>query len=132
MIALDTNCLLRLLTNDLPDQARKVADLLEQCENSGSAAFIAVPVLVETIGNLAWRRYRFSREQIVAVINRLLNTQVLVIDQRDAVAAALKDFQLGWGDYADHLIRRLADLSGATPVVTFDAELLGHVGFAAP
>jgi predicted nucleic-acid-binding protein len=132
MIALDTNCLLRLLTNDLPDQARQIADLLERCERDGGTAFIAVPVLVETIGNLAWRRYRFSRELIAEVINRLLSTQVLVIDQRDAVAAALGDFRLGWGDFTDHLIRRISDLSGATPVVTFDAELLGHDGFIAP
>jgi predicted nucleic-acid-binding protein len=132
MTALDTNCLLRLLTNDLPDQARRVAGFLEKCEKDRRTAFIAVPVLVETIGNLAWRRYRFSRDQIADVIDRLLNTQVLVIDQRDAVAAALGDFRRGWGDFTDHLIRRIADLSGATPVVTFDAELIGHDGFIAP
>ena len=132
MIALDSNCLLRLLTNDLPDQAKRVADMLERCEQDGSAAFIAVPVLVETIGNLSWRRYRFSREQIAEVIHRLLNIKALVIDQRDAVLTALVDYRQGFGDFADHLIRRIAEAAGAAPVMTFDSELLGHAGFSSP
>ena len=132
MIALDTNCLLRLLTNDLPEQAQQVMKRLEKCERNGTAVFLAVPVLVETVGNLSWRRYRFSREQIADVVERLLNTPVFAIDQRDAVAAALHDYRKGWGDFTDHLIRRIADLAGATPLVTFDGDLLNHTGFTAP
>ena len=42
-IALDTNLLVRLLTGDDPEQARRVADLIDACP----ACFVPITVVLE-------------------------------------------------------------------------------------
>jgi predicted nucleic-acid-binding protein len=94
--------------------------------------FISLPVLAETIGNLAWRRYRFNRDQIISAMDQILQTPLFIVQERDVVVMALAGYRQGWGDFNDHLVRCMAQQAGAAPVFTFDQELLAHRGFQAP
>ncbi|MDI9407328.1 MAG: hypothetical protein QM522_11545 [Chitinophagaceae bacterium] len=60
-VALDTNLLVRLLTNDEPQQARRVADLID----ASSACFVPITVVLVLVLEWVLRgAYQLSRETI--------------------------------------------------------------------
>ncbi len=132
LIAFDTNLVLRLLTNDDPDQARIVQQRLLAAQEGHNQVFLPLIVLAEAGHVLAGPRYRLPRERIADAIGALLSTAVFVIERRDAVAAALGDYRGGEGSLADYLIGRCAEAAGAAITLTFDRALHRHAGFSAP
>ena len=70
MIGLDTNVLVRYLTQDDPSQARLATDLIERRLSHQDPGFISIVAMVET----AWvleRAYGLSAAEVAAVIERL-------------------------------------------------------------
>jgi len=132
LIAFDTNLLLRLLTNDDPDQARIVQQRLIAAQERHDQVFLPLIVLAEAGHVLAGPRYRLPRDRIADAIGAVLASAVFVVERRDSVAAALSDYRVGEGSLADYLIGRCAEAAGATITLTFDRALHGHPGFSPP
>ena len=132
LITFDTNLVVRLLTNDDPDQARIVQQRLIAAQERHDQVFLPLIVLAEAGHVLAGPRYRVARERIADAIGTLLGSAVFVVERRDAVAAALADYRAGEGSLADYLIGRCAAAAGAQVTLTFDRALHAHPGFAPP
>ncbi|MEB3172604.1 MAG: type II toxin-antitoxin system VapC family toxin [Cyanobacteriota bacterium] len=114
-IALDTNALVRLLTNDDPQQARRVADLIE----ASPACFVPITVALE----LEWvlrGAYKLSRESIVRGFQGLMAINHLHLEQEEQVLQALEAYSNGL-DFADalHLLRS----EGCSALASFDRAL---------
>lgn len=120
MIGLDTNVLVRYLTQDDAAQAAKVSRLFEAAE-SGSL-FVSTVVLCETIWVLE-DAYHHGRQHLAAVVDRILLTSQFAFEDKDLLRKALFDYQQGRGDFADHVIGRVADRSGCEHTLTFDKGL---------
>ena len=88
MIAVDTNVLLRRLLNDDLSQAAKARNLF----NKADQILITDIVLVETIWTLKGKRYKASKEDIVAVVMDLLEEPNVVFESQQAVWSALNDY----------------------------------------
>ena len=131
MTASDSNILVRLFANDDPRQTALAAALLADVAADGERLFVSNVVLCETVWTLA-RTYRFRRERIGVVIDDLLASDVLMVEDSDDVSAALAAFRAGRGDFADYLIRERARRAGALPVATFDETVMHEDGFAGP
>ena len=116
MIALDTNVLVRVLTNDDPAQTRIALARLRD-----ESLFLARTVVLETEWVLRFT-YRLSREEIAAAFRRLLGLGPLEVEQRPVVVQALSWYGSGM-DFADAL--HLAACGEASPFLTFDRELEG-------
>ncbi len=110
MIALDTNMLVRLVTNDPPVQADIAENLLKT-----HSALITRTVLLETEWVLRFS-YKLPRERIHAFFALLLQTANAVIEDEQAVARALDWYAKG-ADFADAL--HLA-ACGSAVMHTFD------------
>ena len=100
-VALDTNLLVRLLTNDDPEQARRVADLIDD----SSACFVPITVVLE----LEWvlrGAYQLPREAIIRAFRGLIAIRHLHLEQEEQVLQALEAYGQGL-DFADalHLLR---------------------------
>ena len=122
MIGLDTNVLVRYLTQDDPAQARQVNALMERLVVDGERAFVGRVVLCE----LAWvlaGPYRFDKKTIATALERLVSTAQFEVDCKDAVSLALDEFRRGRGDFADYLIGRSHQEAGCGVTVTFDRKL---------
>lgn len=126
MIGLDTNVVVRYLTQDDPAQAAQANEWIEQRMTSREPGFISVIVLVEVLWVLE-ACYDQSREAVAEVVNALLTTKQLVIDEADLVYLALKRFSAGNGDFADALIAVISENRGCSMVVSFDKKA-GSVG----
>src|SRR5438067_11437111 len=101
MTGLDTNVLVRHFTQDDPAQARIVERFFDA--HADDQLFVGLPVLCE----LAWvlgSMYGYPREQIAGVVEAMLGTRQLVIEDHGAVRAAIIDFRSGKRDFCDYLI----------------------------
>jgi len=114
VIALDTNVVVRALTQDEPRQAKAAAEVL----SSGSLA-ITKTVLLETEWVLRGA-YGFEDEQVNEGLRRLVGLETLEVEDRSSVAQALAWHANGM-DFADAL--HLASSGRAASFATFDRAL---------
>lgn len=122
MIGLDTNVLVRYLTQDDAAQARLVNALMDRLVAGGERAFVGRIVLCELTWVLAGP-YRFDKETIVTALERIVSTAQFELDSRDAITLALDEFRRGRADFADYLIGRVHQEAGCGLTVTFDRKL---------
>ena len=112
MIAIDTNLLVRLVTNDPPQQAEIVEKLLKS-----NQVFISRTVLLETEWVLR-SRYKIKATQISGFFSALLNQETIVLENDQQIEQALKWYDLG-ADFADALHLAVCD---SAPFYTFDKD----------
>ena len=119
MIAVDTNVVVRLLTNDEPDQAARAARLFER-----EAVFLPKTVLLETEWVLRFS-YEIPQPVVLAAIRKLLGLSQVAAEDATAIARALELYEGGM-DFADAL--HLASTRDATAFATFDTRLAKRAG----
>jgi predicted nucleic-acid-binding protein len=114
-VTLDTNVLVRLATQDDPEQASLALEVLKQ------ATLIAVPntALCELVWVLL-RGYRYTPEQVVYAVRTLMQVRQVVCNT-PAVLAGLAMLENG-GDFADGVIAFEGELLGGREFVTFDQQ----------
>ena len=128
MIGLDTNILIRYLTQDDPVQAAKATEILEHRLTPKNPGFISVVAMVETVWVLD-RAYDLTAQEIAAPVERLLQVEVLVIENEQDVFTAMIALKQGHGSFADALIAELGARAGCTRTLTFDQKAIRHPGF---
>jgi predicted nucleic-acid-binding protein len=131
MIGLDTNVLVRYLTQDDPSQARLATELIERRLSEQVPGFISVVAMVETVWVLE-RAYGLGAAAIAGVIERLLQAAELIVEDEQEVFIAMIALKEGRGSFADALIGALGRRAGCTVTVTFDRKALRLAGFALP
>jgi len=121
MIGLDTNVLVRYLTQDDQEQANKANKLIEQQLSVHNPGYITLITLVEIVWVLE-SCYEQSKSEILNILHAVLTTKQLLIEQADIVYLALKRFANGRADFSDALIVMLSENNGCHEVFTFDKK----------
>lgn len=129
MRGLDTNVLVRFLTDDEPAQAEAARSFIERAESRAERLFVNTIVLSELVWTLEGGAYRYDRPTITGAIRKLLDTPVFEVQSRGEVRQALDDFEAGRGDFADYLIGRDNSSAGCDSTATFDRKLSGRKEF---
>ncbi|GMU66172.1 MAG: hypothetical protein AMXMBFR36_24460 [Acidobacteriota bacterium] len=132
MRGLDTNVLLRLLLRDDEAQSRKARALVDRSIHDSEVLHVSLPALCELVWVLGGRTANLGRQEIAATVERLLDTNGLELQSRDAVREALADYRAGDADFADYLIGRLDRRAGCRDTATFDVRLARSDGFTVP
>ena len=124
MRTLDTNVVVRLLIGDDPQQTPIAEQAFLDAIASGG---IYLPDVV--LAEVAWvlRGYNLERGTRYQLLERLVRTRGVVVDDIDAVINALEQFRQG-GDLADQLILARATNIGALPVLSFDRRFAASQG----
>jgi len=131
MIGLDTNVLVRLLTRDDEEQARKARALLEKHAAEDGALFVSDIVLAELVWILE-RAYELGRGEIGGAIGALAENATLGFESREVVRQAQALFAESKAGFADCLIVAKAQAAGCESVVTFDKAMRTLPGCVAP
>lgn len=131
MIGLDTNILVRYLTQDDATQSAKATEIIERQLTEQSPGFLSVVVMVETVWVLD-RAYRLPADQIAAAVERILQTDVFSVENEQEVFTAMVAFKKGHGSFADALIAGLSAKAGSSFTLTFDHKALRLPGFKLP
>jgi len=128
MIGLDTNILVRYLTQDDPVQSAKAAEILERRLTGKNPGFVSIVAMVETVWVLD-RAYFLTAQEIATAIERLLQVEVLAIESEQEVFTAMVALKQGRGSFADALIAELGARVGCTRTLTFDRKAAHLPGF---
>jgi predicted nucleic-acid-binding protein len=119
MIGIDTNVLLRLFTEDNPDQ--KAASTAALRGRPSESVRVTTIVLAELVWTLR-RFYKIPKLEIISIVERLLAREELVIEGRAEALEALGNYQYGKADFGDYFIASLNRSEGASPTLTFDRD----------
>ncbi|MFO7865598.1 MAG: type II toxin-antitoxin system VapC family toxin [Candidatus Aminicenantes bacterium] len=125
MIGLDTNILVRYLTQDDPGQSRKAVQEIEKGLSGGHVFFIADIVMCELVWVLE-TGYGYSNQEIAIVLENILRTSQFQFENKDLLWASLADYRNHKGDFADYLIGRAGSKAGCHGTITFDSGLTNH------
>jgi predicted nucleic-acid-binding protein len=128
MIGLDTNVLVRYLTQDDPVQSPKATAFIERTLSPQNPGFVSIVAIVETVWVLE-RAYKLSRQTVRAAIERILQADALVVEREREVFIAWTAFESEVGEFADALIEALGATAGCSHTVTFDQKALRIPGF---
>ena len=115
MIAIDTNILVRIVTNDEPEQAQRAANILHNY-----AVFISKTVILELEQVLRFS-YALERTIILTTLQQILATDSFTIEQNSVIEQSLQWYEKGM-DFADAL--HLASSLHADKFVSFDKKLI--------
>jgi predicted nucleic-acid-binding protein len=131
MIGLDSNILVRYLTQDHPIQSAKATEVIEQRLTEENPGFISIVAMVETVWVLD-RAYDLSTQEIAAAVERMLQTAVLLVENEQEIFTAMIALKEGQGSFADAVIAALGSRAGCSCTLTFDRKALRLSGFESP
>jgi predicted nucleic-acid-binding protein len=113
MIALDTNILVRYLTDDEKNLAARAQELIEQ-----NRCFVSRVVLLETYQVLE-NFYELGKGEILTALRTIFGLDNLVVEEYLATARSVAWYEAGM-DFSDALT--LASAQGQDQVATFDRD----------
>ena len=86
MRGVDTNVLVRYLTDDDPTQSPLAQALIHGAEDEGERLYISTIVMCELCWTLRGKRYRYDRPTIAAAFEKMLDARVFEFENRSLVA----------------------------------------------
>jgi predicted nucleic-acid-binding protein len=117
MRAVDTNVLIRLITQDDPRQFATASQWVE------GGVWVSLLALAEAVWVLS-AVYERARDEIASAVEALLNHKDLVLQDAELVAAAVVEFrERPRVSFSDCLLLELARKAGHLPLGTFDRDL---------
>jgi predicted nucleic-acid-binding protein len=122
VIGLDTNVLVRYLTQDDAAQSRTANRLIQEATARGEPLHLSTIVLSETVWVLRWA-YRVGKPDILRSLTRILDTAQFSIENLDDCREALALFADGQGDFSDYLLGAGNRRTGCSTTATFDRKL---------
>jgi predicted nucleic-acid-binding protein len=128
VVGLDTNVICRYLLGDDPAQARKAAQVIEDCRKRSIPCFLSKITLCEMVWVFETCT-SMERSAIAGTLDALLHSDAIEVEERSSVRRALDLFTSGKADFADYLIGETDAERGCTKTVTFDTALEGTPGF---
>ena len=118
---IDTNLLVRFLTEDDPAKAGEVKRLLLRA--AGGEVRLLIPSVV--IAELVWvlqSFYKLDRGEIVPLLNAIVHTRGVEVGDRTVVSDAIALYRDGTLDFIDAWIVACARQAGVRSVYTFDRK----------
>jgi len=128
MKGIDTNILIRYLTQDDPIQSPKATEIIERGlapERPGFVSLVTVAEVVWVLGSV----YALADREIADTVERMLQADTLMLQNEQQIFTAMVALKEGWGGFADALIAALGAWAGCESTLTFDKKALRLAGF---
>lgn len=125
--SVDTNILVRLVTQDDQQQAQAVDRLLARHAKKGDILFVPITVVLE----LEWvlrARLGVGKSDFIQTLAALLTMVELGFESEDALEQALVDYQEGLADFGEYIHLALSRKNTALPFWTFDRKAAKAAG----
>ncbi len=120
MVGIDTNLLVRYITQDGKEAAAVTAYLETNC-TAKMPGFISHIVLCELVWVLA-RAYKYDKAEIAAIVEKVLTVAEFEVQQPDLAWRALHQYRTESADFSDFLLAQVAREHDAIPVATLDKK----------
>ena len=123
MIAIDTNILVRYITQDDQQQAEAAENLLATYNNKPQSIFINNIVVCELVWVLE-KGYKYTQEQISSTIRIILSTEEFAFEYHNILWLALEEYEIKNTDFSDSLISKLNNNLGYKQTFSFDKSAI--------
>jgi predicted nucleic-acid-binding protein len=127
MIGLDTNVLIRYLTQDDPVQSPRATAIIEKRLTEDRPGFVSLVTMAEIVWVLD-TFYELPAAKIAAAVERMLQADTLVIQNEQEIFTAMVALKTGRGSFADALIAAVNVWAGCQVTLTFDKKALRLAG----
>lgn len=131
MIGIDTNVLVRYLTQDDEKQATIVNKVISQYENQTQSILINNIVICELIWVLELG-YKYSKKEITDAVRAILSTTEFVFEQPETLWLSLSDYEKYNADFSDILLGKINKVYGCISTITFDNKAITLKEFNVP
>jgi predicted nucleic-acid-binding protein len=121
VIGLDTNILVRYLAQDDAVQSPVATQIIEDRLTEDDPGFISLVTMAEVVWVLD-RSYGLAAAEIAAAVERILQTDVLFVQNEQDVFTAMVALKTGTGSFSDALIGALGTRAGCAGTLTFDKK----------
>jgi len=122
MVGLDTNVIVRYITQDDDMQDLKATKVIENRLSARDPGFITLITLVEITWVLE-SCYDQNKQDILNVLHGLLTTKQLIVERADIAYLAIKRCLASpKADFSDAVITVLSEHEGCSQVLTFDKK----------
>ncbi len=127
MFGLDTNLLVRYITQDGEEAAAVTQHLERECTQA-RPGLVCLVVLCELVWVLR-QAYKYDRSSVAAIVRKLLSTAELEAERASLAWRALADYRTGPADLSGYLIAQVTRECNACPVHTLDRKAAKHRDF---
>lgn len=121
MLALDTNVIARYLLDDDANQSRLSADVLLKYTQRG-ALYLSPFMLMELVWLL--KAKGLEKHEIVPIIEKLVQTDGILVGQKNVVVSAINIFRKRNLSFTDCLIAADGDINANANTATFDQAMI--------
>jgi predicted nucleic-acid-binding protein len=128
MMGIDANILVRYVMQDDAVQSPKAAEVMERRLTEDDPGFISIVAMAETVWVLA-RTYSLSNVELAAAVERMLESDLLVVENAQEVWIAMTAVRDGRASFADALIAELGASAVCSRTLTFDRKAARLPGF---
>ena len=128
MIGLDTNVVIRYLVQDDKKQSAAATRFIEKSLSTDVPGYINHITLCEIVWVLQ-RCYDVTEQQLRDIIEGLLTTKQLIVENVEVAWKALRAYDANSADFCDALIGQANVQSGCEHTVTFDKKAASLPGF---
>ena len=129
MIGIDTNILVRYITQDDELQSGVATEFIENYCSNGNKIFVNHLVICELVWVLK-KCYKLSKPKTITVIEHILQISQFSIENSQVIWQALTDYKRGSADFADYVVGRTNTFNNCDETVTFDKKAGKSNGFA--
>ena len=123
MIAVDTNVLVRYITNDDKEQALLATTLLDSYIGKEKSIFINNIVLCELVWVLV-RGYKYQKEDIIKTLKLLLSSVEFEFENHELAFLTVIEYEKAEADFSDILIGLLNRYRNCSVTYSFDQKAL--------
>ena len=124
MIGIDTNVLVRYLTEDDEIQSVKAIELIDEYTGTNGAIFINNIVVCELIWVLE-RGYKYNKDQIITVLKSILTTVEFCFEDHQILWVSATEYAGSAANFSDILIGQLNSQNNCSKTFTFDKKASG-------
>jgi predicted nucleic acid-binding protein len=114
----DSNVLLRHLTGDPPEQARRAGELLRAAER-----LIVVDLVVAEVVYVLESVYEVERTRVAQLVRAILAFPALVVTDETLLLRTLELYELHRIHFVDAYLAACAEVSGIGVVASFDRDI---------
>lgn len=128
MISIDTNILVRFLTQDDKEQCRKIDHLFQKCKKSGEIIYVSDLVIIETVWVLE-SAYKLKKAEVIAAVEKVLLAAFLDFEDLSLLLRTQELYLAGKADLSDYYIQCKAQKAGCTQLLSFDKAFVQSSNF---
>jgi predicted nucleic-acid-binding protein len=131
MIGLDTNLLVRYLTQDDAAQSKQAARIIDAAIEADEDLYLNHIVVCELTWVLS-RAYGYAKDELLGVLEKILAAGQFAFEDKGSLWRALEAFRSSSADFADGLIGVKNSTAGCRTTVTLDRAAAGLGNFTLP